>query len=127
MPSQRNSRDTRAALAVDRSGNQVGMLVSPYPSPELVKQYAELQPDAADRILRIVEKEQDADISQQRSAESHDFALKMVGLVFAALLCLAALAGGVLLMLRGHVASGWVSLVGSLVLVLTTLAKGGRQ
>ena len=87
----RNRHDTKAALAVDKAGNKVGVVVSPYPSPELVKQYAELQPDAADRILRIVEKEQDADIAQQKADERHDFTLKIAGLFLAGALCLAAM------------------------------------
>ena len=123
----RSRRDTSAAVVADGSGNQAAVVVSPYPSPELVRQYAELQPDAADRILKIVEREQEADIGQQRREEAHDFALRMGGLAFTALLCLAALAGGVLLILKGHAAGGWVSLVTALAVVFTVIAKGGRQ
>ncbi len=114
-----------AAVAVDRGGAAV--VVSPYPAPELVRQYAEIQPDAADRILKVVEREQEADLALARREEAHDFALKAIGMVSATLLCLGALAGGVLLILRGAVASGWASLVGSLVVVFSIIAAGGRR
>lgn len=123
------SRGSRVAntAAVAVEGERAAVVVSPYPSPELVRQYAELQPDAADRILKIVEREQEADLALARSEEVHDFALKAVGMVAATLLCLGALTGGVVLILRGAVVSGWASLVGSLAVVFSIIAAGGRR
>lgn len=122
----RSSQVAKTAAAVVE-GERVGMVVSPYPAPELVRQYTELQPDAADRILKIVEREQEADIALSRAEESHDFALKIVGIAAATLLCLGALAGGVYLIVRGAVASGWASIVGALAVVFSIIASGGKR
>ncbi len=121
------SRQVAKTAAVEVEGPRVGMVVSPYPAPELVRQYTELQPDAADRILKIVEREQDADIALAKREESHDFALKAIGIVSATLLCLGALGGGVYLVVRGAVASGWASIVGALAVVFAIIAAGGRR
>ncbi len=123
----RRNSEVGKTLAMAGNGERVGMVVSPYPAPELVRQYTEIQPDAADRILKIVEKEQEADHALTKREETHEFVLKAMGIVAATILCLAALGGGVFLIVRGAVASGWASIVGALVVVITTIAAGGKK
>ena len=127
--SSRSSRGSRSttAFAVQKGGESAAVVVSPYPSGELVRQYASLLPDAPDRMLKIVERDQDAGIKLEAAESVRRFTLQIIGMVLAFLLCLVAMCGGIVLVLRGHAVSGWASLVAGLAMTFAILARGGRE
>ena len=84
-------------------------------------------PGSADRFLRIVEREQAHDHEREDGDESHDYRLRFAGLLLGALLCLCAMVGGFCLIVKGHPASGWVSLVSSLVVVVGSIVGARRR
>lgn len=109
-----------------KNGNNVSVALeeaesySPYPPPELVKAFEEIQPGLADRLMQIVEKEQnmshhvvqhqmkentkinDANIVNQK----HNSLLFLLGLIFAVVLAIGILCIVVYAIYKGNTTIG---------------------
>lgn len=57
----------------------------PLPPPDFARQYNEIVPDAAERLLRMAEKNNEARIALEAATNRRDFRLRLCGMAFSAL------------------------------------------
>ena len=80
----------------------VGLLVQsvqsisgPLPSPDIISEYDKVLPGAADRIIKMAESEQTHSHAMQIRSEGHRFGLAITGQVFAFIIGIAGVVGGI--------------------------------
>ncbi|MFH1903425.1 MAG: DUF2335 domain-containing protein [Candidatus Omnitrophota bacterium] len=82
----------------------------PLPPPAFLKQYNEIIPDGALRILVMAEKQQDHRLGIENAVVQSDIRRSDRGLVFGFILCLVLALGGILLIAKGKSVSGLIVL-----------------
>ncbi len=107
--------------------------VGPLPPPEVLSAYGEVDPSFPERILKMAEAQAEHRKQQEREdlcADIDDLkaqrGTERIGQVFALVVCLAFLGGGVWVTLRGH---DWVGgvIVGATLLGIVTVFITGRR
>ncbi|WOE40697.1 DUF2335 domain-containing protein [Acinetobacter chinensis] len=123
-----------------KNGNDVSVAVeeaesySPYPPPELVKAFEEIQPGLADRLMQIVENEQriSHEVARHQMIENskinaanienqkHNSLLFLLGLIFGVLIGLGILCVAVFALHKGYpwVATAAFSALGVILIIL---------
>lgn len=92
-------------------------LSGPIPSPEILKQYDEILPGLADRIMMMAEKQINHRIKLEELELKEEVKLKKRGQIFAFIIAFCGFAGSVWLVSIGYSMSG-VILAGSILLSL---------
>lgn len=134
---------TKRGIAT-KNGNDVSVALeeaesySPYPPPELVKAFEEIQPGLASRLMQIVEKEQTMShqVVQHQMTENtkinnanivnqkHNSLLFLLGLIFAVVLAICILGIVVYAIYKGSTAIGIAGFSAlSIVLIILVLRK----
>jgi uncharacterized membrane protein len=132
--SQKNSPDTKSQSSSSQessSEKSARQLLSeeysihfsgPLPPPQILERYEKTLPGAADRLLTMAEKHQDQRHERNTGLIRRNFALEMGGMVFAFIVLILFISGGIALLLAGHEPAGYFSLFGpAAVIVLIKL------
>lgn len=96
------------------------------PSPEVVASYERFCPGAANIMLNMAVEEQKIDLYVRERNSRLEFAARLMGMVFAFVLALSMICGGILLIIKGHNVSGCITLFTSLLGIVGCLASGGK-
>jgi uncharacterized membrane protein len=96
----------------------------PLPPPAVLEGYEATLRGAADRILRMAEKQQDHSVYMDKRVTRQEFSLGITGLVFAFVLALAVLAASVWLISEGKGVEGTVLATLDLVALATAFIVG---
>lgn len=102
QPSAR--QNSASSLSVEQ--HQIEAFSGPLPHPEHLKQYDLIVPGAADRILKQAEQQTTHRIKTESRAVSAEIAQNMLAQVFAFILALTGIGGGILLTLNDHGGAG---------------------
>lgn len=107
--------------------------VGPLPPPEVLSAYGQVDPSFPERILRMAEAQAEHRKHQEKEelrADIEDLkaqrGTERIGQIFALIVCLAFLSGGVWVTLRGHEWVGGV-IVGATLLGIVTVFVTGRR
>lgn len=126
--------DNQDVASVSMSTLSVQMNPSPLPSAEILEQYAKLIPDAPERFLKLVEKEQDhrfitEDTITDTNKEIAKGKLAQIkrGQVFGFILALIILGLGTLFVFTGHDTIAYVLFVMSLASVIGIFVGKGKD
>lgn len=84
---------------------------APYPTPEDLRDYEGVHPGFTDRILTLTEKETQHRIEQERLQDNSSVALAKRGQIFAFIVVMTLVVGGVAAILSGHSIVGFAGLV----------------
>lgn len=119
-PQQRN-------LVIERYEESSQIYEGPLPpASELIK-YNEAHPDAANRIIAMAEKEQDARLTNTTYMLREDAKTKKRGQYMGFLIALIVLVGGMLLLLQGRALEGFTTLVGAVATLVLIFISGKSQ
>lgn len=108
---------------VERAVNTLSMRIThqrtefsgPIPSPELYREYENILPGAADRILKMAEIQQSHRHELEKSVIVSDIVQARIGLIFGFIYVMTAILGGIHLLNTGRDITGLSVLVGALV------------
>ena len=67
---------------------QVEITSGPIPSPQILQQYNQIVPDAAERIIRMAEKQSDHRINLERKVVNSNITKSYLGMIFATIIAL---------------------------------------
>lgn len=121
------TRQTLARAQGNKDSVTIDISQCGLPEPRIVEGYEKLHPGAVGRILDMAEKEQCHDQEIERLQCRHYLRTNTMGMCFGFVLCFAALAGGIILILMDKNAQGWVALISALGLALLAFIKGGKS
>ena len=93
-----NKPASKNSVAVAASMMHARIAIGPLPSPEELKQYENILPGSAERILSMAERQSE----HRQFLEKRDSQDQHLGIVFAFTLALAALVAGCVVVLNGH-------------------------
>ena len=98
--------------------NEIKIRSGPLPAPEDLREYENICPGAADRILQMAEKQIDHRHNEESKAVSAAILDGHLGLVFAFVVCLVGMVGGFLLIQSDHSVLGTIFSGFSLLVVI---------
>lgn len=109
------------------------LYAGPVPHPDILRQYNELVPGSAERILAQAERQTDHRIAIERLAIESDVRRSQLGLIFGFVLALCCIVGGCTVAALGHDAAGGTIATAAVVALAgvfvygTSLRKKERQ
>lgn len=126
--SARTSSDGQPRLAKEvQSYRSVELFSGPLPPPDLLAKYNEIVPNAAERILRLVEIQTEHRHSLEKAVVDGQEKRAWVGMVIAGLIGLSAVIGGTLVMLQGYDLSGWGTMFTGLATLVGVFIYGNES
>lgn len=99
----------------------------PLPHPRIMRQYQEILPGAADRIITMAEKQQAHRMGLENSVISGDIKRADRGLLFGFVLFLVFAGGGIALLWTGKSTEGYALLLSSLIGGIANFVRVGRE
>ncbi len=100
---------------------------SPLPSPKELREYEQIVPGIADRLMNSLEKQQNHRMELEKTVIKTDALRSLRGQVFAFILAAIAIIGGVVLLLKGSNIAGLSVLVGTTTTLSGAFIYGKRQ
>ena len=104
-----------------------GTFSGPLPPPNVLTKYNEAVPDAAERILRMAEKQAEHRQGLETKAVASNTFNQTLGSIFAFILGLIAITGGIYLIATGKSTEGLTSIISSLTVLGGIFVFGRRQ
>ena len=99
----------------------------PIPHPNIIKQFEEILPGSADRILKLSENEQKHRQNLEKKAVDHQIRIETLGLLFGFILALIIIAGGVYLLINDKSAKGFSLIIGGIAAIITPFIFSKKQ
>ena len=99
----------------------------PIPHPNIIKQFEEILPGSADRILKLSENEQKHRQNLEKKAVDHQIRIETLGLLFGFILALIIIAGGVYLLINDKSARGFSLIIGGIAAIITPFIFSKKQ
>jgi uncharacterized membrane protein len=121
---QRRLFNQRQSVKIQASRRQ---FIGPIPPPEILVQYNEAVPDAAERILKMAETQLEHRISIEKQVIDSNCKAQQRGPIYGLLVCLAAIGGGVYLVHTGKDAAGLASVLTPLAGIVAVFVYGKVQ
>ena len=120
LPSQ-----TAAALAVSRS--EFTAFSGPIPPPDLLKQYDEIEPGRAARLLNLAEDQSRHRMELEKKIVDSDIRRSWAGLAGGLVVCLAVVAVGALAVTQSQAVAGSTMIVGAITALAGCFVYGTRS
>ncbi len=98
--------------------------VGPLPPPEILREYNEIVPGLADRIVAQAERQTDHRISTEAKVINSDMTRSKAGLACGFVLCVICIIGGIICVLWGHDWAGTIIATGAVVGLATAFVYG---
>lgn len=119
---------TETSIAArDENGNELLYHRATLPSVQVVEVYERHCPGAAQTILGMAVKEQETENELRLSDNRLEFVTRVMGMVFAFILALCIIGGGIFLICVSHQVTGCITLFAGLIGVIGCLATGGKN
>jgi uncharacterized membrane protein len=99
----------------------------PLPHPEVLRGYESVQPGAAERIIKMAENEAIHRHSLERNGQKSFVNNERLGMLCALFICLVALMGGFLCILKGHPTAGTILSATPLGVIVTVFIQGRKK
>lgn len=139
MPDENNQSESSLFSPEDSSVNEfesdnhhrsliaeARMFSGPIPSPDILKEYDDIIPNGAERILVMAEKQQEHRIEREKYLSTADVNLSIRGQIFAFILALVGFGCATAAILTGHEIGG--TFIGSIdIVALTTVFIYGKK
>lgn len=93
--------------------------IGPIPHPNILKQFEEVLPGTADRILQMAEDEQKHRHKFEIKLILHKKLMELTGIIFGFLLASMIIGGGIFLLLNDKSAKGFVLILGGIGTIIT--------
>ena len=118
------NKPTKATGTKVQTALQSETFSGPLPHPDLLAKYNAVLPDAAERIMRMAEKQADHRRALEARIVGNNTFNQTLGQVFGFLLALVAIVGGLYLITMGASIIGLTSVLGALAALVMVFIKG---
>lgn len=99
----------------------------PIPHPNILRQFEEILPGSADRILRLSEEEQKHRHELENKIILHQAKIEPIGLFLGFILALTIIGGGIYLLINDKSAKGFVLILGGIGTIITPFIFSKRK
>jgi uncharacterized membrane protein len=114
-----DARGASESLIVRKEVKTAISFAGPIPPPNLLAQYNEIIPNGADRILAMAERQSSHREAMESAVVRGNLAAQQRGTIFAFIIAMTAILGGIWLIYIGKSTSGLVAIIGPLVSLAT--------
>lgn len=122
IPNQKKSRLIKTFVQVISKTH-----IGPLPDPETLERYSEIIPDGANRVMDMAEKQQNHKINIENKIVTGQLQQSNLGQIFAFIIGMSFLGGGVYCIINGHEWGGSIIGVGGLTSLVTAFIQGKKQ